>query len=140
MEENDRPDPAGTSPRTIIVDGANVVGSRPDGWWRDRAAAAAALHERLVEVAARHLDGDHIVLVLEGAARAALRGIDPNAAGVRAVAAPGSGDDEIVRLVGLLPGRRLVVTADRALRRRCRDAGAEVVGPAWLHALSDSTR
>ena len=38
---------------TIIVDGANVVGSRPDGWWRDRAGAAVRLHDKLADLAAR---------------------------------------------------------------------------------------
>jgi hypothetical protein len=35
------------APLTIIVDGANVVGSRPDGWWRDRAGAALRLRDQL---------------------------------------------------------------------------------------------
>lgn len=49
------------------MDGANVVGSVPDGWWRDRAGAAAKLHAAL-----RHADlsFDRVVLVLEGRARA----------------------------------------------------------------------
>ena len=38
---------------TIIVDGANVVGSRPDGWWRDRAGAAVRLHDNLAGLAER---------------------------------------------------------------------------------------
>jgi rRNA-processing protein FCF1 len=48
------------------------------------------------------------------------------------VAADGSGDDTIARLARELPGVRLVVTADRELRRRCQQAGAAVVGPRWL--------
>ncbi len=40
------------SPVTIIVDGANVVGSRPDGWWRDRPGAAARLRGELVPLVA----------------------------------------------------------------------------------------
>jgi rRNA-processing protein FCF1 len=54
---------------------------------------------------------------------------------VRVVSAPGSGDDEIVRLVRSLPGRRVVVTADRELRRQCEAAGAEVTSPSWLYGL-----
>jgi hypothetical protein len=42
---------------TIIVDGANVVGSRPDGWWRDRAGAAVRLHDNLVKLAERGEQG-----------------------------------------------------------------------------------
>jgi rRNA-processing protein FCF1 len=56
-------------------------------------------------------------------------------AGVRVVQADGSGDDAIVALVRDLPGRRVVVTADRELRRRCEAAGAEVLGPGWLIRL-----
>ena len=51
--------------RALIVDGANVVGSRPDSWWRDRAGAAGQLWER---VAAADLPHDEVVVVLEGAA------------------------------------------------------------------------
>ncbi len=172
---------------TVIVDGANVVGSRPDGWWRDRAGAAVRLHDELAKLAARGAAGipaDQLVtegergpgspgaggarpgspgpvtvvviLVLEGAARAAGPRIAeraraaaqaaPRSAGasrpgegdggtVQVVSAPGSGDDEIVRLAQSRPGRRIVVTADRELRRRCQAAGAQVAGPSWLYAL-----
>jgi hypothetical protein len=48
----------GTGTRvTIIVDGANVVGSRPDGWWRDRAGAAVRLHDNLAKLAERGEQG-----------------------------------------------------------------------------------
>ncbi|HYN28856.1 MAG TPA: hypothetical protein VES95_03160, partial [Dermatophilaceae bacterium] len=50
----------------LVVDGANVVGSRPDGWWKDRAGAARRLLE---QCAAAHLPAGEVVLVLEGAAR-----------------------------------------------------------------------
>jgi rRNA-processing protein FCF1 len=55
---------------------------------------------------------------------------------VRVVQAEGSGDDAIVALVRELSGRRVVVTADRELRRRCEAAGAEVFGPSWLIGLA----
>jgi hypothetical protein len=51
---------------------------------------------------------------------------------MRLVLAPGSGDDAIAREVGDLQGCRLVVTADRELRRRCEQAGAIAAGPRWL--------
>jgi rRNA-processing protein FCF1 len=70
-------------------------------------------------------------MVLEGAARAAADRIEP-ADRVRVVVADGSGDDAIVALVRELPGRRVVVTADRELRRRCVAQGAETAGPGWL--------
>ena len=108
----------------IVVDGANVVGSRPDGWWRDRAGAAARLAAALQTLA----DADpntEIVLVIEGAARA---GREAGTTGRLEVAhAPASGDDEIVRQAA---GADLVVTADRELRRRVAPVPAE--GPGWL--------
>lgn len=122
----------------VVVDAANVVGSVPDGWWRDRHGAAERLRDRLGAVAvsgvperagvpdwARQPPLD-IVLVVEGAAR----GVEP-VEGVRVEAAPGSGDDRIVEVVaGREPGRPcLVVTADRELRERVTALGAEVVGP-----------
>lgn len=112
----------------IVVDGANVVGSRPDGWWRDRAGAAQRLHTRLVAADAL---GASIVLVLEGAARA---GVPAGLVGqVHVVHAPGEGDDEIVAqtvaALGSSPVR--VVTADRGLRARLPD-GVLLHGPGWL--------
>ncbi|MEU0551137.1 hypothetical protein [Micromonospora sp. NPDC005979] len=117
----------------LIVDGANVVGSRPNGWWRDRAGAAARLRDALAPVAAEGLPARltapvDVVLVVEGAARD-VPGIDE----VRVVSAPGSGDDTVVELVRTAPQRRrLVVTADRELRERVTALGAEVYGPRWL--------
>lgn len=114
----------------LVVDGANVVGSRPDGWWRDRAGAAARLHRA---IAAADLGYDAVVLVLEGAAR---RGPPPGEHGVvTTVHAPASGDDEIVDQVRARTARGdtvQVVTADRGLRERVAAAGGSWVGPAWL--------
>ena len=69
---------AGEHPVTIVVDVANVMGSRPDGWWRDRAGAAVRLHAELVGLAASgrgippgETDPPDFVMVLEGAAKAA---------------------------------------------------------------------
>src|ERR1700752_44896 len=42
---------------TLIVDGANVMGSRADGWWRDRAGAMARLHGELAALASRGIPG-----------------------------------------------------------------------------------
>jgi 8-oxo-dGTP diphosphatase len=186
---------------TIVVDVANVMGSRPDGWWRDRAGAAVRLHAQIARLAASgrailpprgdrppgddpglsgdepgspEVDAPAFVLVLEGAARAAVsrlpsaRPATDDAAGgtggtdgtggtsgtdgtsatgavgapgppqpgeVRVVEARGSGDDAIVAVVRELPGRRVVVTADRELRARCVAAGAEILGPGWLLGL-----
>ena len=69
--------------KVLVVDGANVVGARRDGWWKDRAGAAQRLHERLVTA---DLDGD-IAMVLEGAAKAGvpvgLTGTSPSTQGRR---------------------------------------------------------
>ncbi|MGP4091868.1 NTP pyrophosphohydrolase [Streptomyces sp. KR55] len=115
-----------SAPLLVIVDAANVVGSVPDGWWRDRRGAAERLRDRLAAdgVPGRAEPVD-IVLVVEGAAR----GVE-SVPGVRVEAAPGSGDDRIVELVAEVGERRcLVVTADRELRGRVGELGAEVVGP-----------
>ena len=130
------------------------MGSRPDGWWRDRPGAALRLHAELAAQSHPVLPGDtepaELVMVLEGATKAAASRIEAQASEaqaseaqaseaqanpVRVVQAAGSGDDAIVALVRELPGRRAVVTADRELRRRCEAAGAEVFGPSWLFGL-----
>ncbi len=116
--------------RVLVVDGANVVGSRPDGWWRDRAGAAARLHRSLTET---ELGYDEVVLVLEGAAKRGVPEVDTGA--VRTVHAAGSGDDAIVDQVGARSAagdRVVVVTADRELRDRVVAAGGSPVGPSWL--------
>jgi hypothetical protein len=116
-------------PLLVLVDAANVVGSVPDGWWRDRRGAADRLRDRLVPYAAEGLPGRpgplELVLVVEGAAR----GVE-SVPGIRVDAAPGSGDDRIVELVAGAGDRPvLVVTADRELRRRVTELGADVTGP-----------
>ena len=120
----------------LVVDGNNVMGSRPDGWWRDRAGAARRLHERL---SATDWGPDEVVLVVEGRARA---GVSPGLDGhVRTVHADRSGDDaivdEVVRQVAAdaAPGEErevVVVTADRELRDRVEAAGATTRSPRWL--------
>ena len=115
----------------VIVDGANVVGSVPDGWWRDRAGAAIRLRDRLAAVAPTGLPDIpgpvEVTLVVEGKAR----DIPQAENGVRVERAPGSGDDKIADLVrAAAPTRRtVVVTADRGLRERVLALGGEVRGP-----------
>jgi hypothetical protein len=113
----------------LIIDGANVVGSVPDGWWRDRLGAAARLRDALGEVADHGLAGvgpaPEVILVVEGAARGL-----PDAPGVQVVSAPRSGDETIVDLVRSAAADRdvAVVTSDRALRERVSALGARVLG------------
>jgi hypothetical protein len=121
----------------LIVDSANVVGSVPDGWWRDPVGAAESLRDSLGPVAETGLSGVteeltgplDVVMVVEGAAR----GVE-SSDGVRVVAASGSGDDAIVDLVRPTVGSRVcaVVTADRGLRARVSEFGAHVLGPRAL--------
>ncbi|AJE81190.1 hypothetical protein SLNWT_0814 [Streptomyces albus] len=116
----------------LIVDAANVVGSVPDGWWRDREGAARRLRDALVPYAGAGLAERpgplDIVLVVEGSAR----GVEP-VPGVRVDPAPGSGDDRIVALVAEAGAPCVVVTADRELRRRVAALGAETVGPRTVY-------
>lgn len=115
---------------TLIVDGANVVGSRPDGWWRDRPGAAARLHAQLVAAGLPYVE---VVLVVEGQARAGVRkGWDGK---VRTVHAPADGDQTIVDVAAgaIAEGAGVVVvTADRALTDRIVAAGAETIRPSHL--------
>jgi len=116
--------------RVLVVDGANVVGSRPDGWWRDRAGAAARLHGRL---AVADTSYDEIVLVLEGQAKGGVpRGRDAH---VRTVHAPRDGDASIVSETATARERGddvVVITADRALAARIEAHGARTMSPSWL--------
>jgi hypothetical protein len=114
----------------LLIDAANVVGSRPDGWWRDRPGAAGRLVEAIrAAIAASALSGP-VVVVLEGAAR---RGAE-EAAGddVTVVHAAGEGDDTLVEVATAATEPVTLVSADRALGERCRRVGADVVGPSWL--------
>jgi hypothetical protein len=126
-------DGAGAGQLLVVVDAANVVGSVPDGWWRDRAGATARLRDSLAPLAADGLPEAglpgplDLVLVVEGKAR----GVEP-VDGVGVVVAAGSGDDAIVDVVAdaAAAGRRVVVaTADRGLVTRVERLGATVVGP-----------
>jgi 8-oxo-dGTP diphosphatase len=136
----------------VVVDVANVMGARADGWWRDRAGAALRLCREVIALARRTREGDgpvparRWVLVLEGRAQTAAQAAETAAveagggeAGlVRIVSAAGSGDDAIVGVVAeVVAGGEncLVVTADRELRQRCEERGAAVAGPAWLVRL-----
>ncbi len=110
-----------------LVDGMNVIGTRPDAWWRDRDAAMLRLVDLLERWAAA--DGEHVAVVFERPPSPPIRStvIDvlhaprpkPNAA-----------DDEIIRLLRADPDPATVrvVTSDRWLAARASAAGASVEG------------
>jgi predicted RNA-binding protein with PIN domain len=114
-----------------LVDGNNVVGSRPDGWWRDRTAAMTRIVELLN--ALHEQTGDDIVVVFDGRAREAVRQAAGVGISVRFARSRGPGDpadDAIERLVAEAddPGRITVVTSDRDLVSRVSAHGARVTG------------
>lgn len=127
----------------VVVDAANVVGSRADGWWRDRPAAARRLAGELVAALTESPDvlaealgvtGDlRVQLVLEGAGRVPDLPTSPHLVVHRA---PADGDATIAAVAAGLaagPGDHvIVVTADRELRERVRAVGAAVTGPSTL--------
>ena len=135
----------------LVVDAANVVGSRPDGWWRDRPGAAARLVTGLTAALRSGALTGPVAVILEGAARSGVPAT-PIAArevpgggevdagggempGLRVLHAPADGDSAIVAEVTALvdAGTEVtVVTADRGLRARVIATGAQVVGPSWL--------
>ena len=125
----------------LLVDIANVMGSIPDGWWRDRAAAATRLLkmlERLNGADVTLSDGLGTARITE--VRAVLEGAARSAEGPEAVAvlrADRDGDSEIVEEAGRLAASGatpLVVTADRGLQRRLPER-ALIAGPGWLNRL-----
>lgn len=125
----------------LVVDGANVVGSRPDGWWRDRHGAAERLRDQLAKLAEAGVpDPEHpavswwprIILVVEGKAKH-VTGTE----GVEVVAADTDGDSKIVEVVAQQTASVLVATADRELKRRVEALGASILGPGTLRTQLD---
>jgi hypothetical protein len=150
------------APLHVVVDGANVVGSRPDGWWHDREGAARRLAGRLVaslagdptrfaelqagaseseprqpqpeltEPETSQPEPPEVTVHLVLEGRAARVEDLPTHPRLEVVRAPADGDTTIAEVAGGLPGNVIVVTADRELRERVRAGGAMVVGPGSL--------
>ncbi len=132
------------SPATLIVDVANAMGSRPDGWWRDRRGAARRLLDELTALADIGVPGTwfglddtwhlwpEIIAVVEGAAR----GVRPDREGaVTVVDAPRDGDQTIADQAWDFDGTVCVVTSDRELRSRVDGPERNVVGSGALMDL-----
>lgn len=117
-------------PRRVMVDVMNVMGSTPDGWWRDRDGAARRLLARLAEFAAR--EALPLTAVLDGRPLPALPEGEHDGIEVLYALRPGpnAADDRIAALVAADPDPAtvLVVTSDRALASRVRGAGARTMG------------
>lgn len=141
---------AGESPsyqRILVVDAANVIGHKPDGWWKDRAAAVRRLLVPLVRYAAAR-PHQAVVVVVEGKAKpvateaSTTNAYDP----VEIIAARGSGDDRILEFIekhgtdssdSSAPPIALV-TADRELCRLARSLGASITSPRRLWSDLDA--
>jgi hypothetical protein len=120
---------------TLLIDAANVVGSRPNGWWRDRSGAARSLVDRVRGAVGAGRLAEPVVVVLEGQARAGVE--EGESGGVTVLHASGSGDDLLVAVTSDAHGEVTLVSADRELRQRVEGLGADVAGPGWLLALLD---
>lgn len=142
---------------SVVVDAANVVGSVPDGWWKDRAGAAARLRSDLADLSVPAEDlglggtrwFPEVSLIVEGKARAlgdsedgvavaATGALTIPTAAVAVIRAPASGDDAIVEDAArrVADGQTVfVVTSDRELRVRAEGVGAKVASVRWLRGL-----
>jgi predicted RNA-binding protein with PIN domain len=119
-----------------LVDGMNVIGSRPDGWWRDRTGAMRRLTRELDAFAAA--TGDPVTVVFDGRPREIEAGrVDVRFARRRG---PDAADDDIAEIVAGDddPGALRIVTSDARLVERVRAAGAEVVGAGELRRRLDA--
>jgi predicted RNA-binding protein with PIN domain len=114
-----------------LVDGMNLIGSRPDGWWADRAGAMRELVSELERYVATR--GDEVTVVFDGSPSEERPGPGGAAAGrlwvVFAPGGPDAADDVIAERVARVgdPAAIRVVTSDKALSERVREHGVEVV-------------
>jgi predicted RNA-binding protein with PIN domain len=120
--------------RRLVVDGMNVIGSRPTGWWRDRRGAMAAFVGELAAYAAA--TGEPVTVVLDSRPFP----IDEGDVDVR-FASPGrdAADDAIVEMVANdpEPSTLVVATSDKGLVARVRELGANVMSAGALRRRLD---
>ena len=115
--------------RTVLVDGNNVMGSRPDGWWRNRSEAAQRLVTEIGPLARR--SGGMWTIVFDGPPPSGMAAADECLSVVHTGHGRRDGaDDRIVEMVGALADRAmaLVYTSDAGLRARLQALGAQVAG------------
>src|SRR5918997_3274235 len=119
-----------------IVDGMNVIGSKPDGWWRDRHAAMVRLVDLLERWAAD--EGEDVTVVFEQPPSPLIRSSVIEVAHAKRPG-PNSADEEIVRMIAAdgEPGAVRIVTSDNWLADQARAAGATVEGAAGFRAQLD---
>ena len=121
--------------REWIVDGNNVIGARPDGWWRDRQAAQRRLVAGL-EAFADARD-EPVTVIFDGQPHDAGGGLRVSVRFARR-SGPNAADDDLAAMVALHPEPEqvIVATSDATLAERVRAAGARVVGAgAFLREL-----
>ena len=129
---------AGDAPgRPWLVDGMNVIGARPDGWWRDKDAAIRALIDDLREFA--EATGDSVIVVFDYRPRSFRPGARGGVKARFAGGGPQAADEMIAAMVHEEPTYR-VVTSDRALRSMVQAAGAEVEGAGSFRHRMDAAR
>jgi predicted RNA-binding protein with PIN domain len=118
--------------RRLIVDGMNVIGARPTGWWRDRSGAMSELTEELARHAAE--SGDEIAVVLDSKPFALPDGIDGIEVRFASARGPDAADDVIVDMVAAdpEPATLEVATSDKRLASRVRMLGAETISAGAL--------
>jgi predicted RNA-binding protein with PIN domain len=118
--------------RRLIVDGMNVIGARPTGWWRDRSGAMSELTEELARHAAE--SGDEVAVVLDSKPFALPDGIDGIEVRFASARGPDAADDVIVDMVAAdpEPATLEVATSDKRLASRVRMLGAETISAGAL--------
>ncbi|MFW2382382.1 MAG: RNA-binding protein [Acidimicrobiales bacterium] len=111
-----------------IIDGNNVMGSRPDGWWNDRPAAMARLTQEIARWCWTH--DDSVLIVFDGNCIDEIAQLSGGNLQVRFAerASRNAADDVIVEETGDQPPPLTVVTADKGLKDRL-PASADCEGP-----------